>query len=94
MKEDSREEAQPQLPDRKPGRRVGNFVLCECFGAVACCHGHEVRLFNIGRGHWWACDQCRTCVLVGSNLMSTWRYEEEATWRKNAESIRGYRQLK
>ena len=50
---------------------AGNFVLGTWFGEVACIHGHPVRLFNIGRGHFVACDTCRTYVAVGSNLMSS-----------------------
>jgi len=53
----------------------GNFAVGTCFGDVRCVHGHPVRLFNIRRGHWVACDRCRTYIYVGSNLMSSWRSE-------------------
>ena len=69
---------------------VGNFLMGDFFGAVRCRHGHPVRLFNIGRGHFVACDECRTCVLVGSNLMSSWRQETEDLWRRNSDSVEGY----
>ena len=72
-------------------KHTGNFELGECFADVRCRHGHPVRLFNINRGHWVACDTCRTCMLVGSNLMSSWREEDEAVWRRNHESVHGYR---
>ena len=65
----------------------GNFAVGVCFGEVRCVHGHPVRLFNIRRGHWVACDRCRTYIYVGSNLMSSWRSETEAIWRANDESI-------
>ena len=73
-----------------PEKCVGNFVLGECFADVRCRHDHETRLFNIGRGHFVACDQCRTCIHVGSNLMSSWRQESEAIWRRNNDSVRDY----
>ena len=60
------------------------------FGAVKCRYGHPVRLFNISRGHFVACDECRTYVFVGSNLMSCWREETEDIWRRNSESVEGY----
>ena len=69
----------------------GNFAVGTCFGDVRCVHGHPVRLFNIGRGHWAACDKCRTYIHVGSNLISSWRSEAEDTWRANNESVWGYR---
>ena len=72
---------------------AGNFDMGECFCEVRCRHGHEVRLFNIGRNHFVACDTCRTFVHVGTNLMSCWRSEDERTWRRNRDSIRGYREV-
>ncbi len=72
-------------------RRIGNFIPGEFFGDARCRYGHEVRLFNIGRDHFVACDTCRTYMHVGSNLMSNWRREDEDTWRRNRESVRGYR---
>ena len=71
--------------------RVGNFVFGLWAGDVRCRYGHEVRLFNISRGHWVACDECRTYTFIGSNLWSSWRGENEVVWRKNNESVRGYR---
>lgn len=69
----------------------GNFYLGEFFGDVRCLFGHEVRLFNIGRCHYVACDSCRTYIFVGANLMSSWRQENEDIWRKNSEGKKGYR---
>ena len=69
----------------------GNFYIGEFFADVRCIFGHEVRLFNIGRGHFFACDKCRTYILVGSNLMSCWREENEGIWRKNSDSVNGYK---
>lgn len=72
-------------------KTIGNFVLGMCFADVKCMHGHAVRLFNIGRDHLVACDSCRTVLHVGSNLMSGWRREDESVWRRNRESVKGYR---
>ena len=92
----------PEQPDRDGSKttatvranaseeRLGNFVLGEFFADVKCCHGHEARLFNIGRGHFAACDRCRTFIHVGSNLMSSWRQEDEVVWRRNNDSAEGY----
>jgi hypothetical protein len=71
-------------------RVAGNFLMGDFFGDVRCRYGHPVRLFNIGRGHFVACDGCRTYVLVGSNLMSSWRQETDDTWRQNSASVNGY----
>jgi hypothetical protein len=77
--------------DRKQssGVQVGNFDMGECFCEVECKHGDETRLFNIGRAHFAACDTCKTCIWVGSNLMSGWRRENKAIWEQNSQSVRG-----
>ena len=76
---------------RNPDIR-GNFVMGTWFGEVKCVHGHPVRLFNIGRDHIAACDECRTCIHVGSNLMS-WRQETQGIWDENRRSIEGYSEV-
>ena len=43
--------------------QVENFDMGECFCEVKCKHGHETRLFNIGRAHFVACDKCRTYIV-------------------------------
>ena len=75
------------------GAIAGNFALGECFADIRCRHGHETRLFNIGRGHYVACDTCRSFLFVGSNLMGSWRLESEDTWRNNSRSIEGYEEV-
>ena len=71
-------------------RVAGNFLMGDFFGDVRCRYGHPIRGFNIGRGHFVACDGCRTYTMVGSNLMSSWRQETEVIWRQNSESVAGY----
>jgi len=68
----------------------GNFFLGDFFGEAKCRYGHETRLFNIGRGHFVACDSCRTYIFVGSNLMSCWREENKDIWQRNSDSVEGY----
>ena len=69
----------------------GNFELGEGFPEVRCIHGHPVRIFNLHRDHWVACDTCQTCMVLGGNLMSSWKQENEAIWQRNRESLKGYR---
>lgn len=73
--------------------QIGNFVIGECFCDIECLYGHQVRLFNIGRDHYIACDKCRTYMYVGSNLMSSWRQENKDIWQANYNSVKGYRFL-
>ena len=86
--------ANESVRDIKHGTIAGNFDLGECFCDVKCRHGYETRLFNIGRGHYIACDTCRTFMFVGSNLMSSWRQENKNVWRRNSRSIEGYEEVK
>ena len=55
---------------------------------------HMNRHLNIGRGHWMVCDECRLKWLVGSNLFSSWREEDEKTWRGNSKRIGKYKEVK
>jgi hypothetical protein len=48
---------------------------------------------NIGRSHVFYCDAHRTRWSAGSNLFSSWRYEDEATWARNAEHVGPYREV-
>jgi len=68
-----------------------NFDMGTCFCDVKCVHGHEVRMFNIGRGHFVACDKCRTYISVGANLNSDWRRENKDIWQANSDSVEGYK---
>jgi hypothetical protein len=70
---------------------VGNFVIGDSFADVRCRFGHKTRLFNIGRGHYVACDECRSYIFVGSNLMSCWRQENKDIWQSNYDSVKGYK---
>ena len=80
-----------QIPgNHESERSLGNFILGDFFGDVKCRHGHKTRLFNIHRGHYVACDECRTYIFVGSNLISCWRQETKDIWKTNSDSVKGY----
>ena len=70
---------------------IGNFVTGDFFGDVKCRFGHEVRMFNINRGHFIACDTCRTYTFVGSNLLGCWREENEEIWQENSDGVKDYK---
>jgi hypothetical protein len=74
----------------RPEECLGNFVMGECSADIKCRHGHKTRLFNIGRGHYIACDECKTYIFVGANLMSNWRQESKDIWQDNYDSVEGY----
>ncbi len=40
-------------------------------------------LLNVGRYHWATCRRHKTRWLIGSNLFSGWRHEDEAVWLRN-----------
>ena len=54
---------------------------------------HKNGYRNIGRRHWMVCDKCRIKWLMGENLFSFWRSENEEIWKANAETIKGYEEL-
>ena len=70
---------------------AGNFVIGEFFADVRCRFGHKTRIFNIGRGHYIACDKCRSYIFVGANLTGCWRQENKDIWQKNCDSVKGYK---
>lgn len=69
---------------------LGSLCLGDYLSDGRCLHGHRIWFFNIGRGHFGACDSCRTEMFLGGNLVSSWREETEDVWRKNGESVAGY----
>ena len=76
--------------DIAPEKLLGNFVFGDFFADVTCRHGHKVRMFNISRGHYIACDECKTYIFVGSNLLRGWREETKDIWQANYDSVQGY----
>lgn len=64
----------------------------EFFGGCPVC-GKNDGYLNVGRCHWFMCDEHKTKWLRGANLFSSWRHETEADWEKNHERIKGYKEV-
>ena len=54
---------------------------------------HENYYLNINRGHWMVCDHCKIKWFIGENLFSSWRKEDKALWKANADKIRNYKEV-
>ena len=52
---------------------------------LGCCPecGKNDGFLNVGRDHWAYCRRHKTRWLVGSNLFSGWRHEDETVWLCN-----------
>lgn len=48
---------------------------------------------NVGRDHWFACDEHKLRWYVGSNLFSYWRDQTREQWDRNAELLKSYREV-
>ena len=62
-------------------------------GACPKC-GDTSGCLNIGRAHWFRCDEHRTKWYVGENMYSGWREETEEEWRANRDRLAYYREVK
>ena len=65
-----------------PGRGRDAAVTTYPFGGCPHC-GQNDGYLNDGRDHWFRCDRHKVKWWVGSNLFSSWRDEDEETWRLN-----------
>ena len=45
-----------------------------CFGSCPVCGGSDGHI-NVGRSHWFRCDEHKVAWCIGSNLFSAWRDE-------------------
>jgi hypothetical protein len=61
----------------------------EYFGGCPKC-GLDDGYLNIGRDHWFVCHAHRRKWWVGSNLFSSWREQDDATFEENARLLAGY----
>jgi len=61
------------------------------FGACYC--GKTSGYFNIGRNHWFCCNDCKTRWCIGNNLFSSWRSESEDEWKENIERYKDYKEI-
>ena len=62
------------------------------FGSCPEC-GQASVYVNIGREHWFYCDEHRVKWCVGANLFSSWRYQGPAQWEENHRKLQGYREM-
>src|SRR5262245_6829079 len=62
------------------------------FGSCPEC-GQALVYLNIGREHWFYCDEHRVKWCVGENLFSSWRLQGPAQWEENHRKLQGYREL-
>jgi hypothetical protein len=54
--------------------------LNDHFGACPDCHGTD-GIINVGKGHWFFCDEHKVRWYVGSNLFDFWREQTEEEQR-------------
>jgi hypothetical protein len=64
----------------------------EDFGVCPICKGHDGYL-NVGRDHWFKCDEHKVRWHVGSNLFSSWHDESEEDWEENARILSEYEEV-
>lgn len=63
------------------------------FGICPVCGGCD-HFLNIGRTHWMVCERHRLKWNIGENLFRCWRFETEEDWRRNADTLRGYAEVR
>ena len=54
---------------------------------------HDNYYLNVHRAHWMVCDKCRIKWLIGENLFSFWRRQNEIIWNANAQRLKKYREI-
>ncbi len=78
------------IEERAKAELWGERHVEDYFGVCPAC-GAGSHYLNVGRDHWFYCDEHEVCWFVGSNLFDSWRREDEETWRRNEEKLRGFR---
>jgi hypothetical protein len=71
------------------GQRDGDAYY---FGWCPEC-GRNDGYLNVGRTHWFVCHAHRVRWNIGSNLFSSWRFEDGSTWDRNWNLIHTYREV-
>jgi hypothetical protein len=64
----------------------------EYFGGCPEC-GQTDGYLNLGRDHWFVCDQHRTKWWIGSNVFSCWRNETQEDWYRAAAKLSQHREV-
>lgn len=67
--------------------KIGDFA----FDIECSCKKGQLLYLNIRRNHYAFCDNCKEKLYVGSNLLSSWRFETKKEWKKNFEKIKDYK---
>jgi hypothetical protein len=65
------------------------FSVDNYFGGCPEC-GNTGGFLNVGRDHWYVCHEHKFRWSPGSNLLDSWRHEDESIWAKNREILREY----
>lgn len=59
-----------------------------------CPECHEMTtMLNIERNHFGVCKTHKVQWLIGRNLYSGWRHEDEAQWMENAALLESYQEV-
>lgn len=64
----------------------------DTFGGCPVC-GRNDGFLNVGRAHWFVCDEHMTKWCVGNNWFRCWRRETEEIWKENASCLSAYREV-
>lgn len=68
------------------------ILVDEYFGGCPEC-GKSHGYFNIGRTHFFHCDDHKTMWPIGCNLFSSWKNETDEIWRENWKKFAKYREV-
>jgi hypothetical protein len=71
-------------PDPEPKGERSDFGNCPVCGKNPACR-------NIGRDHYFYCDEHKIAWCVGSNLFSSWRDESEDDWQHNRAKLADFK---
>ena len=62
------------------------------FGGCPECERDDDYL-NVGKSHWFVCDEHKTTWFVGSNLFCSWREQSQEVWEENARQLSEYKDV-
>ena len=62
------------------------------FGTCPYCGGND-GFFNIGRVHFFVCDEHKVLWPYGENLFRCWRDETQLDWDRNAKQYADYKRV-
>jgi hypothetical protein len=68
------------------------ITVTDYFGGCPKCGGSD-GLYNVGRANWFVCHTHKVRWTVGSNILSSWRYETEDEQRERWEVVADYEDI-